>query len=382
MEYWQIIDEYHSCVSQICIECSLYHFDPFIVCSASLLKERKVNPTEKWVKELPYKARKLEEQLYRTASSLEAYLDKSTLKHRLKTVAHAITSQFRLAKDGRKKTQSGMNKRSGPVAIPSDLSIPLISSVTNNNLSVPQFDSLTQPRSGADSNQNLLQEQILENIRQQQLIMKSLMMSQGQSQIGNLQHIPMGDVQNSMTGFGQPMHGGQMNNMNVNVENMLLLQQAHQLGYNGAGLNMNNVGNSLSSQQLSMMNSMGLGFGMGSSGLSSTGLGLTNGMHGMMGVNQLNGMNSIPMYQNQQMMRNSFTDGSPNVSSLMAMTQASITDNAIQGPPMMSGMHSGVHPTMPPPMHGASGRTSFTNGSRNAGMADENLNLSPSSFNW
>ena len=340
-------------------------------CSASLLKERKVNPTDKWVKELPYKARKLEEQLYRTASSLEAYLDKSTLKHRLKTVAHAITSQFKLVKNGRKKEQSSMKKRDGPAVIPSDLSIPLMPSAINNNLSVSHFESLTQPRSGTEANQNLLQEQILENIRQQQLIMKSLMMSQVQPQIGNLQNIPFGDAQNSMTGFGQTMHGGQLNNINMNVENMLLMQQAQQMGYNGAGINMN-MGNSLPPQQLSMMNNMGLGFGMGSTG----------GMHGMMGVNQLNGINSSPMFQNQQMMRNSFTDGSLNVSTMMAMTQASIADSIIPGSPMMSGMNSGVHPTMPPPSLGISGRSSFNNGSGNAGMADENLSLSPNSFNW
>jgi len=70
----------------------------FIRLIAQLLTERKHNPSQKWLLELPYKARKLEEQLYRTAPSFEYYIDRSTLKQRLKKVATAITFRFRDAK--------------------------------------------------------------------------------------------------------------------------------------------------------------------------------------------------------------------------------------------------------------------------------------------
>ena len=65
---------------------------------AELLASRKANPSAKWLSELPYKARKLEEALYRTAPSLEAYMDGRTVKARLKVVASAITNRFRHAR--------------------------------------------------------------------------------------------------------------------------------------------------------------------------------------------------------------------------------------------------------------------------------------------
>ena len=48
--------------------------------------------------QLPHKAQKLEEKLYRTAPSLESYLDRTTLKNRLRWLAKVITKQYREAK--------------------------------------------------------------------------------------------------------------------------------------------------------------------------------------------------------------------------------------------------------------------------------------------
>ena len=350
---------------------------PLPINSAYLLKDRKVNPTEKWTKELPYKARKLEEQLFKSSPSLEAYLDKSTLKHRLKKVAHAITSQFRLSKDGKKKTSSTTSRRSDPVT--SDITSSMIS--PDLNLPAASFCSLSASGVDPEISQKLLQEQILENIRQQQIIMKSLMMAQNQQQGGPLSNTPIMDSQNSMmAGFEQRMHGGQANNANVGgVENMLL-QQA-QMGFGGASRNMSPMGNSWSSQQLAIMNNMGF---EAPSGMGNLGPGLTGGMQGLIGMNSMNGLDPNQLYQNQFMLRNSNIGGSVNPATTMAMNQANMEGSVIPGPSMSSGMNTGVHPTMPPPAFGVSGRSSFTNGSlnTNGGISEDNLSLSPNSFNW
>lgn len=75
---------------------------------------RKQNPTSKWLGDLPYKARKLEEQLYQGASSLDDYSDKRTLKHRLKRVARAIKARHRtrLADACSSPTKSPTKRRS------------------------------------------------------------------------------------------------------------------------------------------------------------------------------------------------------------------------------------------------------------------------------
>lgn len=66
---------------------------------ARLLRARKkTQPSQEWLQQLPHKARKLEERLYQTASSLEAYLDKRSLKRRLGKLALTISKQFREAR--------------------------------------------------------------------------------------------------------------------------------------------------------------------------------------------------------------------------------------------------------------------------------------------
>jgi len=64
-----------------------------------LLQDRKKGPCQKsWLQELPHKALRLEKHLYKAAPSLEAYMDETTLKHRLRKVANAITTHLRLKK--------------------------------------------------------------------------------------------------------------------------------------------------------------------------------------------------------------------------------------------------------------------------------------------
>jgi hypothetical protein len=91
----------------------LLFFLPPLFClyfgSANFLLARKRNPTQEWLKELPYKARKLEEQLYQGAPTLPDYLDEASLKYRLKRVAKNIVSQYRQAKARRTSTLNGVS---------------------------------------------------------------------------------------------------------------------------------------------------------------------------------------------------------------------------------------------------------------------------------
>ena len=88
-------------------------FVPLVLfpCSAQLLFARKKdNPSKKWLQRLPLKARMLENQLYKSAASLDAYLDRSTLKRRLGSLASAITSHYKKAMQDKKRRNSATIK--------------------------------------------------------------------------------------------------------------------------------------------------------------------------------------------------------------------------------------------------------------------------------
>ena len=89
-----------------------------------MLLDRKQNPSKKWLKELLYRARIVENQLYQTAPSLKAYLDETTLKYRVKKAAHTITSQFQIGK-GKLSSSSESWSRAG-ISNP-DPAVPLTS---------------------------------------------------------------------------------------------------------------------------------------------------------------------------------------------------------------------------------------------------------------
>lgn len=74
----------------------LGRFRLFVV-SAKLLLARKKNPDRLWLERVPIKAKTLEKQLYKNAASLEAYLNRATLKMRLGKLASAITSHYQQA---------------------------------------------------------------------------------------------------------------------------------------------------------------------------------------------------------------------------------------------------------------------------------------------
>jgi E1A/CREB-binding protein len=58
--------------------------------SVHLLKQRKPNAPQDWLKKLPQMAKRLEESLYRSAKDFNEYNDATTLKSRLQQLAHSI----------------------------------------------------------------------------------------------------------------------------------------------------------------------------------------------------------------------------------------------------------------------------------------------------
>jgi hypothetical protein len=79
------------------------HRQTMILDIARLLRARKkTQPSPEWLQQLPHKARKLEERLYRTAPSLESYLSKRTLKKRLGKLARTISKQYQQARGSRR----------------------------------------------------------------------------------------------------------------------------------------------------------------------------------------------------------------------------------------------------------------------------------------
>jgi hypothetical protein len=200
--------------------------------------------------------------LYKTATSLEDYLDKATLKYRLKKVAHAITSQFKSAKE--KTNQSNRNSSRGE---------------RNNDVSMSQLlgtpiTSLSSMSSGSDLsdmerqkalNQKLY-EQLMENIRQQQEVMRSLM---------NSPHLSKATLNNSVT---DSMMMGSMGNQNNQM--MGQLGMANQLG----GLNPNGLGH----MNVSSMNNLNNSLGMNSSMFNSNNGGMMSGGMNMGGMNMAN----------------------------------------------------------------------------------------------
>jgi len=59
-----------------------------------LFARKRDNPSSEWMERLALKARMLENQLYKNAACLDAYLDRRTLKRRLSRLASAITKHY------------------------------------------------------------------------------------------------------------------------------------------------------------------------------------------------------------------------------------------------------------------------------------------------
>ena len=67
------------------------------------MRERKHNPSQEWLMKLPQMSRRLEEELFRSAPSLKAYLDRTTLNTRLQQLTNDIRKRCRQAEDEKVK---------------------------------------------------------------------------------------------------------------------------------------------------------------------------------------------------------------------------------------------------------------------------------------
>jgi hypothetical protein len=395
--------------------------------SAKLLRDRKPHPSRGWLKDLPYKARKLEEQLFKTAPSLKEYLNEDTFKDRLTRVAQAITSQHKLAKG--KSSHSGNSKRMSKRGSDSSLGSMQSTPSTGNSLSNGSGDgnsiSIVSGDLAALKRQQqvnaTLQEQILENIRQQQVIMMNLLNSSNQQGVNQTETAPDQMMAAAMVSQGNPSVASMGTNQLAN-------QMTGQLGVinGGLGVMRNPIGSMNSAMGMAAPNmnaasmntpSFGNG-GMNAGGMNVGGMNLGNmsnvgvgmNMGGMSGFNSLvlnlgglsqNGMNNANVnplllqqlvqqqqqQQQQQQMtgsqqspaalqlammnfRNRLTGTSnrtamdtaalmnSSMSSSPAASLAGSISSGISAPPLAHS--SGINPTMPPPSLNASTRSSFT----------------------
>jgi hypothetical protein len=396
----------------------------FLITSAQILQERKQNPTQKWLKELPFKAKRLENQLYKSATSLKEYLDKATLKYRLKKVAYAITSQFKNAKEKSHHSSRGSSNRGERN---SDMSFPsLLSSSRSSLIPMPSGSDISDMERQKAVNQKL-QEQIMENIRQQQQIMRSLMNSPHLSNstlnntatdsmligsMGNQNNQMMGQLgmTNQLGGLNAnglgPMNTSGMNNLNNSIGMSSSMFNASNGGVMSGGMNMGGMNmaamnmNPMSMGAINMggnlmggvnPGSMNAGGGFNMMGFGSNGLNLANlnasGMNPLLlqqllqqqqqqqQQQQMNVAQQLPSNAAQMAMinlRNSLTGQSnssgmntnmlmnPSIGNSMGSSMSSVLPS-----PSLTGSvpqsSLGINPTMPPPNINPSGRSSFSN---------------------
>jgi E1A/CREB-binding protein len=126
-----------------------------------LLQQRKPNAPQEWLKKLPQMAKRLEESLYRTATSFEEYNDANTLKHRLQQLAvnigqktkklqqqQALLAQQRLQQQQQQQQvrQQSDTTQYTPQVPPSTSQQALIQPQTQQGL-IPQVKSAAPPAS-------------------------------------------------------------------------------------------------------------------------------------------------------------------------------------------------------------------------------------------
>jgi hypothetical protein len=271
-----------------------------------------------------------------------------------------------------------------------------------------------------------LEEQILENIRQQQMIMRNLtqntsdqimaaaMVSQANPLVASMGTNPLS---NQMTGQLAGINDGLgvMHNAMGGMNNAMGMANGingnggmNGGGMNVGGMNLSNMGNGGVGVNMGGMNTAGLNIGGGNS------MGVFNPLMLHSGGLSLAGMNSasvnplllqqfLQQQQQQQQMaatqqspaavqmammnfRNSLTGQSNrtamDTSALMNSSMSSATAAPLAG-------SSGINPTMPPPSLSASMRSSFTSDSginslfpQDGGTGSTDLSLSPNSYKW
>lgn len=253
--------------------------------SQLLQARKKTAPTKEWMQQLPHKARVLEDRLYRKAASLDGYLNRTTLKNRLRTLAVTITAHYKTSGKSRKKSKRSSigsepsTSSEGPhrESVSSNMGPPAQVSLQAQLLSaggqasedgVPSSGQMNMPPDGQDvvppalamsqlarqkAVNEELQAQILSNIRQQQQLVHNIRRGSNEMPGANGNGMHRGGIQgNSMDAPADAM-AGQFNNMqNPNQMQAAMSgnnMQGGQFPNNSQGDNMNHRG-SASSQSM------------------------------------------------------------------------------------------------------------------------------------
>lgn len=387
-------------------------------CSAVLLKARKKRPpSDEWLQQLPSKARRLEEGLYLKAQSLEAYLDRTTLKTRLKDLAESImkdhqewkrkrlvgptpnasmssaASRQAAANTGSRNSQAApfgqqssvgqanpMLQQMGRSTAGSQQSTMRQQNDSNASMAPSPYSGRSNsgmgsatsgaPTSGSNNviseleqqraTNERLQREIEENLRQQNMLLQS----QGSGQMGGGMANGMQMPGNSNTTSNMMENnnvGIQGNNMPSNMPMMNNPPMNSNIMMQAALMHRLNTGQLSSNSQFALMQSMAMNGGNSSLGNPLMGAGNQNLLQ-----------QAQARFSNQQvnMLRNSVLPGNP-----MAMGGATSQMGSMNMPGQ-----NGFNPTMPPPS--AVQRNAMAGGPRGPNDLGDPSPLSPNSFNW
>jgi E1A/CREB-binding protein len=138
-----------------------------------LLQQRKPNAPQEWLKKLPQMAKRLEESLYRSATSFAEYNDVNTLKQRLQQLAVNIGMKSKKMQQAQMLQQQKQLQQQGVQQLqqPQQLQFPL-QQVSQPVSAQPQQlqQQTSQPLAGQEQQQQLLQSQPQVLARPQQVM--------------------------------------------------------------------------------------------------------------------------------------------------------------------------------------------------------------------
>jgi hypothetical protein len=307
-------------------------------------------PSQAWLQQLPHKVQKLEERLYRSAPSLEAYLDRKSLKSRLKTIAKAITQQYQAGKTKRNSMMSSrssissltsaenVSKRNSTASLASSASLQTIQRLAENNVVPTSVGSVSESSLPSSSRLSFTQQYTSPSVVGD--------VSTNQPSSSNQQHGAENAIQSSSFPLGlplprplqlQPVPGGMNQPPNsqrnlVNSSNMLQVP--------------NFSGNSTA-----ILNQGGL-----SSNAALFGQSLNMMMMNRANISSMNSaLNALQLQQLQQMQQNQMQYALNTQATHMLQQQGSSAfdisqqPNSVPSSYIMSNTVSNTSATMPPP---------------------------------
>ena len=360
-------------------------------------RKKEKNPDEKWVARLKAQARAFESQLYKNASSLESYNDRTTLKRRIAKLADAFASYFKQAKQRKSFLQNSSSNRSNTASLSRDLQRRSMDSRPNSlagNLRRQQ--SLPVPA----NNVSKLPGPLMNNLSRAQsesLVQTSSNFNRPSATSNMAPSIAPGNFNNMMgnnlvgmmgTSMGMQQQQQQQNNQQLQQQLLASIQQQQQ-------------------QVMARQMAMGGGQGQGPGNMMSAQAGMmTNNGMSILNQMQQQQQQSNPMIMNLMQQQQNLMQQQPNSMGLNMMQNANaammmgnngmnaMNMNIIPGTSMggvgnMQGMNFGNDSllgsqemlTMPPPgMLNTAGMPGMPN--RQPGMNDDTSPLSPGSFHW